>query len=83
VQLVDLGSTNGTKVNGQKIERCTVRDNDVITIGKIRIRYVAGAEQLTWASDNAMARDFEIEDETAEPSINYIGPDVQLLRTLE
>ena len=31
--LIDLGSTNGTKVNGLRVERVQLRDGDVITAG--------------------------------------------------
>ena len=31
--LADLGSTNGTKVNGLRVERVLLRDGDVITAG--------------------------------------------------
>jgi len=33
----DLGSTNGTKVNGQLIDRALLTDGDVITIGATRL----------------------------------------------
>ncbi|MFT5500135.1 MAG: type II secretory pathway predicted ATPase ExeA [Woeseiaceae bacterium] len=81
VQLVDLDSTNGTSVNGDGIERCTLKDNDVISIGHIRIKYIAGGEQLAWTGNGSDVRDFEICDETTEPSISYVSPDAQLLRT--
>ena len=32
-QLVDLGSTNGTKVNGLRIERVLLREGDLIDAG--------------------------------------------------
>src|SRR3954471_17747087 len=32
-QLIDLGSTNGTKVNGLRVERVLLREGDVITAG--------------------------------------------------
>jgi serine/threonine-protein kinase len=32
--LVDLGSTNGTKVNGLRVERVLIREGDVITAGE-------------------------------------------------
>ena len=38
-QLVDLGSTNGTRVNGTSASEHTLRDGDVITIGGTRIRF--------------------------------------------
>jgi hypothetical protein len=81
VQLVDLGSTNGTKVNGEPVDRCTIHDSDEISIGTINIKYIAGGEALAFADDSQMARDFEKEDEIAEPPITYVGEEVQLLRT--
>ena len=40
----DLGSRNGTKVNGERIQRTELRDGDVITIGTTIIKFVeAGA----------------------------------------
>lgn len=37
--LVDLGSTNGTLVNGEKADRLRLRDGDVITIGVSELTY--------------------------------------------
>ena len=36
--LIDLGSTNGTKVNGLRVERVQLRDGDVITAGDSCVR---------------------------------------------
>ena len=36
----DLGSTNGTLVNGRKIRKCMLVNGDVIEVGSYRIRYV-------------------------------------------
>ena len=38
-QLVDLGSTNGCKVNGQRIERQVLVDGDEVTLGPIKLRF--------------------------------------------
>jgi len=38
-QLVDLGSTNGCKVNGQRIERHVLSDGDEITLGPIKLHF--------------------------------------------
>lgn len=38
-QLVDLGSTNGCKVNGQRIERQVLVDGDEITLGPVKLRF--------------------------------------------
>ena len=46
VTLVDLGSTNGTRVDGRQIKQCELQDSDVIAIGDCRIEYVAGENPL-------------------------------------
>ncbi len=37
--LMDLGSTNGTKVNGLRVERVQLREGDVITAGDSCVRH--------------------------------------------
>ncbi len=38
-QLIDLGSTNGCKVNGRRIERQVLVDGDEITFGPVKLRF--------------------------------------------
>lgn len=52
--LEDMGSTNGTLVNGQPIKKHILQNNDVIEIGKYKLKYVAGAP-----AQAAPAEDFE------------------------
>jgi pSer/pThr/pTyr-binding forkhead associated (FHA) protein len=53
LELEDLGSTNGTFVNGKKILRATLSDGDKLTIG--RVQFVVNAEadsgrpKTTWS----------------------------------
>ena len=42
--LTDLGSTNGTKVNGLRVETSMVRDGDVISVGQTSIEVNIGAD---------------------------------------
>jgi len=42
IEVVDLGSSNGTRVNGVAQSMCTVVDGDVVDIGATRIRILAG-----------------------------------------
>jgi pSer/pThr/pTyr-binding forkhead associated (FHA) protein len=42
--LEDLGSTNGTLVNGNPIKKHVLQNNDVIEIGKYRLRYLSGVQ---------------------------------------
>ena len=39
--LVDLGSTNGTKVNGVRVDQRVLRDADEVTVGTTRLIFNA------------------------------------------
>ncbi len=41
----DLGSTNGTTVNGQPAQRQALRSGDTVEVGKYRLRYLAEEAQ--------------------------------------
>lgn len=43
--LMDLNSTNGTFVNFKRVQQHVLRDNDIVSIGKHRLKFVAGVEQ--------------------------------------
>jgi pSer/pThr/pTyr-binding forkhead associated (FHA) protein len=56
LELEDLGSTNGTFVNGKKITRTTLSDGDTLTIGRVQfvVNAIADAAEPgpkpTWTS---------------------------------
>ena len=78
----DLGSTNGTLVNGNKIERYTLDEEDVVGIGQARIRYVPGAgERLAQAMRIDEARQRCEEDTFQESSVNFVGETFKLIST--
>jgi hypothetical protein len=54
--LEDLGSTNGTLVNGQPIKKHFLQNNDVVELGKYKLKYVSDATQAAAAAPPA---DFE------------------------
>jgi predicted component of type VI protein secretion system len=54
--LEDLGSTNGTLVNGNPIKKHILQNNDVIEIGKYRMKYVV---EVAAAAPHAAQDDFE------------------------
>jgi predicted component of type VI protein secretion system len=62
--LEDLNSTNGTYVNGQPIKKHVLHNNDVIELGKYRIKYLLDASTLgvsaTELVDSATLKPFEI-----------------------
>ena len=79
--VADLGSTNGTFVNGNKVERYTLDQDDIVGIGHARIRYVPGAAELL---AQAMRSDDggRFEDEAnQESSVNFVGDTFKLLST--
>jgi ABC transport system ATP-binding/permease protein len=43
LELEDLGSTNGTFVNGKKITKVTLNDGDMVTIGRVQFVVASGA----------------------------------------
>ena len=49
--LEDLGSTNGTMVNGQAIKKHFLQNNDMVELGKYKLKYVAETSKNTSAND--------------------------------
>lgn len=49
--LEDLGSTNGTFVNGQSVKKHFLKNDDTIELGKYRLKYVSELPQQTSNAD--------------------------------
>ena len=49
--LEDLGSTNGTFINGQSVKKHFLQNGDVIELGKYRLKYVGEVPQQTSSAD--------------------------------
>ncbi|MBZ0143959.1 MAG: FHA domain-containing protein, partial [Rhodocyclaceae bacterium] len=49
--LEDLNSTNGTYVNGQAIKKHFLQNNDVIELGKYKLKYINETPSQTTAAD--------------------------------
>ncbi len=63
--LEDLGSTNGTTINGQPIKKHRLQNGDVIEVGKYRLRYLA----------EGAAPDGEVDIDTSQPlRREFYGP---------
>ncbi len=45
--LEDLGSTNGTFVNGHRISRCMLEDHDVAVVAKFQVEFISGPRPAT------------------------------------
>ncbi len=79
VKLVDLGSTNGTFVDGRQIKQCALQDSQVITIGDCRIEYVAGDDRQAWFGDMDPTDNFESHDADPAPPGRGLGGEIQSL----
>ena len=54
----DLGSSNGTLVNGRKVSKFELQDGDVISVGSVSIRFLdAGVEEAAPSVDDAWGDD--------------------------
>jgi pSer/pThr/pTyr-binding forkhead associated (FHA) protein len=42
LEIVDLDSTNGTYVNGKRVERATVREGDKLGVGRVELTVTRG-----------------------------------------
>ena len=73
VHYVDLGSTNGSAVNGHAAERLLLRNNDVIAVGDVRIIYSSKCAPETSDVDLDSTDTFEILDEHAYASSSHAG----------
>lgn len=49
--LEDLNSTNGTTVNGQPVKKHFLRNNDVVELGKYKLKYLADLQAGAAATD--------------------------------
>ena len=54
--LEDLKSTNGSLVNGEKRERCVLREGDVLHIGGLDLAFQFAPEDVVEASDSETAQ---------------------------
>jgi type II secretory pathway predicted ATPase ExeA len=51
VAVIDIGSTNGTFVDGRKIRHYALQDSGEIAVGNYLIEYVAGDDRADWVFD--------------------------------
>jgi pSer/pThr/pTyr-binding forkhead associated (FHA) protein len=85
VFLRDLGSTNGTSVNGQRVRRAALLPNDLVQIAGFRFKVHFGAEEparnvqeyTQQMSPEDVARLKKKLDEPSEEDINLDGPVIQ------
>lgn len=49
--LEDLNSTNGTLVNGQPVKKHFLRNNDIVELGKYKLKYLSDAQAVAADAD--------------------------------
>jgi pSer/pThr/pTyr-binding forkhead associated (FHA) protein len=52
--ILDLGSTNGTSVNGQPIKKHMLQDGDVIDLGKYQLKFVVEDDKYVASPDETL-----------------------------
>jgi len=82
VHYVDLNSTNGSRINGDKVERHSLQDNDVIKVGTTRITFVAGEEKPRSAVSKVQKiEEFSELDNSMNAPITRLSPELQAFRS--
>src|SRR5271166_1526810 len=67
--VIDLGSVNGTKLNGAPVERARLSPGDVITVGTTSLRYEAASDELDDPELTRIDTDAELETTLMESAI--------------
>lgn len=73
VYYLDLGSTNGSAVNGETAQRLALANNDVIAMGDVRIIYSLKGSQDAGDVDLDATDTFEVPELEGQSPINYVG----------
>jgi len=66
--LEDLGSTNGTLVNGSPIKKHILQNNDVVEIGKYKMKYVVEAAAAGQAAQDDFERTMVMKSSPGKPT---------------
>jgi hypothetical protein len=77
VHYLDLGSTNGSAVNGEAAKRLVLTNNDVIAVGDVRIIYSSKGAPEGEGIDLDSTDTFESPAEDMDLPINYVGNGIQ------
>ena len=67
--LEDLGSTNGTLVNGNPIKKHILQNNDVIEVGKYKLKYIADTPGAGQTSADDFEKTMVLRSPMARPAV--------------
>ena len=73
---LDLGSTNGSAVNGESTRQMMLENNDVVAVGDVRIIYSEKVASESADADLDATDTFKIPEQEEHSSINYVGKGV-------
>ncbi len=73
---LDLGSTNGSAVNGESTRQMVLENNDVVAVGDVRIIYSEKVASESADADLDATDTFKIPEQEEHSSINYVGKGV-------
>jgi pSer/pThr/pTyr-binding forkhead associated (FHA) protein len=79
LQLVDLGSTNGTFVDGREIKQCDLEDRQVIGIGDTQIEYIAGSERKDGLRDIDATGEMQQDEPAPAPTAKDFSGELRLV----
>ncbi len=79
VSIVDLGSANGMRVNGEDTKETVLSSGDVIELGQVRFRFVAEGEHYVFESDRTVQMDAVSLSEPPPSKTSYIAAAAILL----
>ncbi len=77
--LEDLGSTNGTFVNGQPVKKHFLQNGDVVELGKYKIRFVADMVEMNNELDRTLVRQAAAPSNTAAAATQDLGQTASML----
>lgn len=70
-RILDLGSANGVRVNGEEVEEAVLEPYDVVKLGRVRLRYVPEGEGYAFDPDVEVPED---DDEDADADSSSRAP---------
>lgn len=68
LRLIDLGSANGVRVNGNDVQNALLAPGDVVELGQVRFRFVGAGEHYAFDADRTVQMDAVSIDRSSGPS---------------
>ncbi len=80
IKVVDLGSANGVRLNGEDVREATLSSGDVLELGQVRFRYVSAGEAYVFEADRTVQMDaLQLPDEPTNGRVPLIAAAVIVL----